>query len=125
MGHEVMAAQPPERKQTTRHRARRLIEFGKWVAEPEHLPPAPPRPIPSSPSSGFSAWFENREPLPSVPIAAPSGRNFFSWLISSDPLPDRAGPREQTAGSLLRWLFSRDRLDTHTNDRADEGGPVS
>lgn len=70
----------------------------------------------------FLRWLSAGEILDDTPLEhaclnSAGQRGFLRWLISSETLPYlEPGPQETHSGSLLRFIFSPDRLDGIEND---------
>ena len=115
-------------------RFRRLLAFGKWIAEREQLPDVetgiPDRPAgrsvidwltsadslpdrrPSGPNSRTMLfWLGSQDPLPSQPQRSRRRSGFFSWLASRERLPADAAHNTPKPQSFLRWLLTSKSLE--------------
>lgn len=96
------------------HRQRlagRLIDFGRWIIEPEHLPPPEER---SSTRQKFRTslqWLGSSDRLPQTGGPVRQSRGFISWLAGREDLGVAPAVTESTPQSPLRWIFSGEALE--------------
>jgi hypothetical protein len=88
----------------------RLIATGRWIFEPEVLPPAGERSPARQKMHASLLWLGSSDCLPHIAEPVRQSRRFFAWLAGREELTVAPAVRKSTPHSPLRWLFSSERL---------------
>jgi hypothetical protein len=93
----------------------RLLDFGRWLIEPERLPKSEERPSRRLTASGPLSWIAPTDRLPNRADAQRDQQHLLSWLASLDELPTLPSPPRPRRG-VVRRLIEREQLPTMTSD---------
>lgn len=93
----------------------RLLDFGRWLIEPERLPKSSERPSRRLTTRGPLSWIASTDPLPTRADAQRDQQDLLSWLASSDELPTLPSPPRSQRGVVLQ-LIEREQLPVIPSD---------